>query len=176
MRLTNFLREAFVRAAMHDVPKIDYQEQAHSYARGIITAKFKEAFPQLKYEQAAASGWFRDTFISLPYHISNMHSSISSGSGMLSSDPVVWAKLEKFSKLKKEEEDKINALRSKLQGVAAACTTRKQLLEALPEFEAYLPAEEAKAAKNLPAVANVLSDFVKAGWPKNQPKMPKVTP
>lgn len=58
-------------------------------------------------------------------------------------------------------------LQTRLKGVAYACTTRKQLEEALPEFSSYLPEEEAKAAKNLPAVANVLSDFVKAGWPKS---------
>jgi hypothetical protein len=176
MRLTNFLREAFVRAAIADVPKIDYQEQAHKYARAIIKDRFKEKFPELDYEAAAKSGWFKDSFISLPYHLSNIHAPVNCGSGMLSSDPPVWKKLEEFSKLKQEEDAKISALRSKLEGVAAACTTRKQLLEALPEFESYLPAEEAKAAKNLPAVANVLSDFVKAGWPKNQPKMPKANP
>lgn len=176
MRLTNFLREAFVRAAMHDVPKIDYQEQAHKYARDVIKAKFKEAFPKMDYDTAAKSSWFRDAYISLPYHLSNISVPVSCGSNMLSSDPVVWAKLEEFSTLRQEEDNKICALRSKLEGVAAACTTRKQLLEALPEFEQYLPEEEAKAAKNLPAVANVLSDFVKAGWPKNQPKMPKVAP
>ena len=176
MRLTNFLREAFVRAAMQDVPKIDYQEQAHKYAREVIKAKFKEAFPELNYDTVAKTGWFKDSHISLPYHISNIHVPVSCGSTMLSSDPKVWAQLEEFSKLVQEEQAKINARRSKLEGVALACTTRKQLLEALPEFEQYLPAEEAKAAKNLPAVANVLSDFVKAGWPKNAAKMPKSTP
>jgi hypothetical protein len=55
-------------------------------------------------------------------------------------------------------------------------STRKALVDLLPEFEKYLPADEAKAIASLPAVANVLSDFVKAGWPKNQPKMPKPAP
>jgi hypothetical protein len=173
MRLTNFLRDAFVRAAMADVPRIDYQQQAHDYAHSVIKAKFKQAFPDLDYVKAAASGWFKDTYISLPYHINNIYSPVSCGSDMLSSDPVVWKKLEEFGTLRQEEESKIDALQAKLHSVATSCTTRKQLLEALPEFEEYLPAEEAKAAKNLPAVANVLSDFVKAGWPKDAPKMPK---
>jgi hypothetical protein len=72
--------------------------------------------------------------------------------------------------------EKRKELRSKLQATADAVTTRKALIDLLPEFEKYLPADEAKAVATLPAVANVLSDFVKAGWPKNQPKMPKVTP
>lgn len=176
MRLTNFLREAFVRAAMADVPKIDYQEQAHKYARDVIKAKFKEAFPDLPPVTQTQAKWFKDSYISLPYNICNINVPFSAGSDMLSKDEKVWAKLEEFSRLHAAENKNRDALRSKLEAVAAACTTRKQLLEALPEFEAYMPAEEAKAAKNLPAVANVLSDFVKAGWPKNQPKMPKAAP
>jgi hypothetical protein len=59
-----------------------------------------------------------------------------------------------------------------LKSVAYACTTRKQLEEALPEFSNYLPEEEAKAARDLPVVVNVVADFVKAGWPKkNQGKI-----
>jgi hypothetical protein len=72
--------------------------------------------------------------------------------------------------------ERINALRTKLSATADAVSTRKALIDLLPEFEKYLPADESKAVASLPAVANVLSDFVKAGWPKNQPKMPKVTP
>ena len=37
----------------------------------------------------------------------------------------------------------------------------------LPEFAKYLPKAVAKT-DNLPAVANLVADFVKAGWPKEQ--------
>jgi hypothetical protein len=35
----------------------------------------------------------------------------------------------------------------------------------LPEFEKYLPEDEAQAVRALPVVTNVVADFVKAGWP-----------
>lgn len=168
MRLTNFLRDAFVRAAMQDVPKIDYQGQAEKLARDAIKAKFAKDFPDMDYAKAGATGWFRGDSIALPYNINNISANPAKGYDMLKSDTKLWVKLEELSKLKQEQAAAHAALESKLQAVAYACTTRKQLQEALPEFETYLPAEEAKVAKNLPAVANVLSDFVKAGWPKNQ--------
>jgi len=39
------------------------------------------------------------------------------------------------------------------------------LTDAIQEFENYLPEDEAKAARSLPVVTNVVADFVKAGWP-----------
>lgn len=147
MRLTNFLRDAFINAAMQDVPKIDMTGEAHV--------------------------WLEKCTVKMPSNLSNIYSICPNYEYIHSKAPEVWKQLEALAKLHDEQYKKRGELKSRLQGVANACNTRKQLLEALPEFEAYLPAEEAKAAKNLPALANVLSDFVKAGWPKNQPKMPK---
>ena len=166
MRLTNFLRDAFVRAAMHDVPSINYEEQAHKLARDHIRAMFKKEFPDTDYDKACESEWFNSGSINLPYGISGIHVKCMTAWGMLKNEEKIWAKLEALGEKKKEQEKTLNALESRLKGVAYACTTRKQLEEALPEFSAYLPEEEAKAAKTLPAVANVLSEFVKAGWPK----------
>ena len=61
-------------------------------------------------------------------------------------------------------------LETKLMAAANSCTTRKALVELLPEFEKYLPADQAAACKTLPAVANIMADFVKAGWPKDEAK------
>ena len=38
----------------------------------------------------------------------------------------------------------------------------------LPEFEKYLPADEQKALRSVPVVANLVADFTKAGWPKDK--------
>jgi len=65
-----------------------------------------------------------------------------------------------------EQERQRVALRDKLKRAAASFTTRKQLAEAMPEFEKYLPADEAAAIRSLPAVTNVVGDFQRAGWPK----------
>ena len=60
------------------------------------------------------------------------------------------------------------ALAEKLRAVAYSVTTRKALAAALPEFEKYLPPDDAAAIRTLPVVANVVADFVKAGWPKGK--------
>lgn len=57
-------------------------------------------------------------------------------------------------------------LEAKLSAAAESCTTRKALADLLPEFAKYLPEDEAAACKTLPAVANIVADFTKAGWPK----------
>lgn len=174
MRLTNFIRDAFVRAAMADVPKINYEEQAHGIARAYMQAEFKRVFPKIDIN-GEARNWLNKSSVDMPGSIGNVHC-ITPEWGYLKTKPV-WEELQKLASLNSEQNAKHRDLRERLNSVAYSCTTRKQLLEALPEFETYLPAEEGKAARNLPAVANVLSDFVKAGWPKNQPKMPKaVTP
>lgn len=176
MRLTNFLRDSFIRAAMADVPSVDYQEQAKKYAEEQLLKKLPKEVLALAKDKKL-NDWLNREYISMPINISNFYGFTDKGNNpILKNDPVVWAKLLEFSQLISQQSQTRNELESRLRSVAYACTTRKHLLEALPEFEAYLPAEEAKAAKNLPALANVLSDFVKAGWPKNQPKMPKVTP
>jgi len=76
------------------------------------------------------------------------------------------AKLLEALKEKKEAQDKMHRdLEAKLMAAANSCTTRKALVDLLPEFEKYLPAGQAEACKTLPAVANIMADFVKAGWP-----------
>lgn len=166
MRLTNFLRDAFVRAVMHDVPSINYEEQAHKLARDHVRVMFNKEFPNIDYDKACQSEWFNGGSINMPYGIHGIHIKCMTCWNMLKDEGKVWPKLEALGVKKKEQEKKLTELESRLKGVAYACTTRKQLEEALPEFSAYLPEEEAKAAKNLPAVANVLAEFVQAGWPK----------
>ena len=45
---------------------------------------------------------------------------------------------------------------------------RAAFVAKLPEFAHYLPAEDAPAGRSLPVVANLVTDFVKAGWPKDK--------
>ena len=53
---------------------------------------------------------------------------------------------------------------------AMSCTTRKALANLLPEFEQYLPEDTPAAIRSLPAIANIVADFSKAGWPKDKTK------
>lgn len=173
MRLTNFLRDSFVRAAMADVPKVNYTEQAEKLAREFMKKEFARVFPKIDMN-GEANDWLEKCSLDMPGSLGRIYT-VNPHYGYLKDKPI-WEELKALAELHSAQHKQHRDLQDRLTGVAYACTTRKQLLEALPEFEAYLPEEEAKAAKNLPALANVLSDFVKAGWPKNQPKMPKVTP
>ena len=68
----------------------------------------------------------------------------------------------------KEQEGIRASLKSQLKSAAHSVTTRKALAALLPEFEKYLPADEAAACKTLPVVQNIVADFAKAGWPKGK--------
>ena len=52
----------------------------------------------------------------------------------------------------------------------AARIAREALAAMLPEFEKYLPSETPALDRTVPAVANVVTDFMRAGWPKGQAK------
>jgi hypothetical protein len=164
MRLTNYMRDAFVNAAMHDVPKINYNEQAEKLAREYLHKKFESIFPGID-PNGVANNWLEKCSVSLPGSLQNIYA-IAPSYRVLETDLKIWPKLQEIATKHNIQDKERVELRSKLRGVANSCTTRKALAEALPEFEKYLPEDEAKAIRSLPVVANVLSDFVKAGWPK----------
>jgi uncharacterized protein (DUF2267 family) len=165
MRLTTTLRDAFVRAAMSDVPQIDYQAMT-------IKATLADAVAQLPpkvraiYQDAELSRFVAredsyngNAYVRVPCGTSNFY---------LSEKAAV--EVAKFKAADEAQKAIASALRQKIRACALACSTRKALLEMLPEFEKYLPTDEAAACRTLPVVANVVSDFVKAGWPKGATK------
>jgi hypothetical protein len=172
MRLTKTIREAFVRAAMDDVPKEDYQAKIHKLIQDDAISKLPPKIKAIAQDKELRHFLKTESHYIQGYHISNvrvMHPEYVRSPNV---NTQVEALLVDFS----NQTERMNSLKIKLTAAADAVTTRKALVDLLPEFEKYLPADESKAVASLPAVANVLSDFVKAGWPKNQPKMPKVTP
>jgi hypothetical protein len=172
MRLTKVIRDAFVRAAMADVPQEDYQAKIHKLLQDDAIASLPPKVKAIAQDKELRHFLQTETHYIPGYNCSNvrvMHPEYQSS-------PSVNTQVEALLVELANQVERIKALRAKLQATADAVTTRKALIDLLPEFEKYLPADEAKAVATLPAVANVLSDFVKAGWPKNQPKMPKTTP
>ena len=172
MRLTKVIRDAFVRAAMDDVPKEDYQAKIHKLIQDDAIASLPPKVKAIAQDKELRHFLKTESHFITGYLISNvrvMHPEYERS-------PSVNTQVEALLVEAAKQQERMSALRAKLQATADAVTTRKALIDLLPEFEKYLPADEAKAVATLPAVANVLSDFVKAGWPKNQPKMPKVTP
>lgn len=166
MRLTNTMRDAFIRAAMHDVPKeVDHSEEI----RKIVTKDFVEKLPpkvRAVYDDPSICDWLKSDHnhygdVSVRYPARET----SGWSTKPKLSPNVQKKVDELAQKKKDNDKLRNELEAKLRNVAYSCTTRKQLAEALPEFEKYLPEDEAKAIRSLPVVTNVVADFVKAGWP-----------
>lgn len=162
MKLTNYIRDAFVEAVMDDVPKIDYRAEIERVA---LNAAVSDMLPKVRavYDDKTT----RD-FIETHHHY------FDECGGMYLPQlkswviaPVVHAELKRLRKLQLEQEAQRDSLQSKLKGIAYGVTTRKALATALPEFEKYLPAE-IETSRNLPIVANVITDFMKAGWPKDK--------
>lgn len=168
MRLTNNIRDAFVRAAMHDVPKEDFETPAKkAFEDGMRKHMPKEIADILK-KNGPAAEWIHMDFLSTPDSLSNWKSACPRSAGyryLRECVPELWNALTEFSTKIAAQNKQRMELSDKLKGAAYSCTTRKQLAELLPEFEKYLPEDEAKAMRTLPVVANLVAEFTKAGWP-----------
>ena len=168
MKLTNTIREAFIRAAMDDVPAVDYTEQIRKVAYDDLVAQLPAAVRKvwddnkLRCYINTTTGRYGGVSITYP----------ADGDYWREAKPLTKEAAAMVSdlKAKSDAQDKTRSdLRDKVRSAACACTTRKALVNLLPEFEKYLPSDEAKAQKmNLPAVANIVADFVNAGWPKGK--------
>lgn len=169
MRLTKHIREAFIRAAMNDVPEIDYEGQAQAIAEKAVTAAMPASVRKLLKDKDAEQ-WISQYWICMPRRFSNFTGYIPRGYnndlGRLC--PEAWTKINELHDLNEKQLEARATLRCKLEACAESVTTRKALAELLPEFEKYLPADERSAIKTLPAVANVVADFAAAGWPKGK--------
>ena len=167
MKLTNYIRDAFIESALDDVPKgCDHEEEIRKIAQADLLAQLPAAVqkmwkdPNLMQYVRCRSDSYGGVSVAYPSDNSGWG---SSGKRQLTADGQ-----KKVSKLA----DEMNAdlalrkdLRQKLKGAAYACNTSKQLRELLPEFAKYLPAEEETTCRTLPVVANIVADFTKAGWP-----------
>lgn len=165
MRLTNAMRSAFVRSAMNDVPMIDYEERIAA----LMTDAAVELLPA-----PLKKIWIESPELREYFH--KVHVSVSCGglycSVWVPAIPAHEAEIEAaavdLSNLADKQNEQRVALRRKLEACAASVSTRKALAALLPEFEKYLPQDDTAACRTLPAVANVVADFVKAGWPKER--------
>ena len=169
MRLTNYIRDAFVTAALQDVPQVDFSEQVSKIVVDDAVGQLPLAVQKLWKDSATrpyvktTSAYYLGSSTMVPTHSAHCNPALSQET---------LAKLNEITRAKQAQTELMDALKTKLRAAAYGCTTRKALAELLPEFDKYLPEEETKGS-NLPAVANLLSDFVKAGWPKDAKKMPK---
>jgi hypothetical protein len=164
MRLTNTIRDAFIRAAMDDVPSVDYSEKIRQLLQKDAA---KQLPPKVRaiYHDPELRHFVSTTYC---YKFDGIH--VPCGGNKFDPSPEAQAEYERLDKERDAQKDRNKALRDKLHAVAYSVSTRKALVDALPEFEKYLPADDAAACRTLPVVANVVSEFVKAGWPKGRAK------
>lgn len=169
MKLTNYMRDAFIRAAMNDVPQVDYQEQANKLAHKALDDQFHKVFPGVDRLKAGESSWLRQCGVDMPGSLKAVYT-IAPHYSCLKKDEKTWAKLGEIAQKHGAQSQQRDDLERKLNAVAYSMTTRKALADALPEFAKYLPPDEPTATRMLPVVANVAAEFVKAGWPKGAKK------
>lgn len=168
MRLTNMMRDAFVRRALDDVPCVDYDSQV----RELVQREAVAALPPLlqrAWKDPEARSYFKlKNFQRAGESVAYPSNENTYGNNLDWLSSAAKATLEGIERANDEQKAVRRALRDKLHAVAYSVTTRKALVAALPEFEKYLPADEPAAIRSLPVVANVVADFVKAGWPKGK--------
>lgn len=162
--MTNIIRDAFVRAALDDVPSVDYAEQYRELMTKHAVSRLPPAVRKLWDNKV-----LRDyvALVRVGSRYSDFGAYVPGMSDFLPSDDASSAGAA-LKKQHDDQEDRRAKLHRDLRGIAYSVRTRKALVEALPEFEKYLPADEVAANRSVPAIANLVSDFAKAGWPKGK--------
>lgn len=147
MKLTNYLREAFVRAVVQEIPKPD---------ETVIVKQAQDAL------YAAMSADVRRVYRKNPKALRSEYVyGLRERQGV---DLIVGdAKCDETLKHLVGTYKARNEVAEKLKRVAFGCSTTKQLKDALPEFAHHVP-DETKPTANLPAISNIVADMVKLGW------------
>jgi len=161
MKLTKYDKQAIVKAIMADVPKPDKNKRRADLQTAIVKAM-----------SPAVRKVFRESPGALKTHYFNdlVYDGMNWSTRAIVIGDVSEDKLKELTAPYKAEDDAIRSAKAKLEGAIEGCTTRKALMTRLPEFEKYYPAEDAPMSKNLPALANVMADLSKLGWPKGATK------
>ena len=176
MRLTQTIKEAFIRSAMNDVPKIDYDEQARQIATKAVEALIPANLQRAIKAEPVIAAWLDKSYLHFPNGLGSCFLTCPSETvDRIRKDPLVWNQITLLGGKAAEQFKARSELETKLRTATGACTTRKQLEAALPEFVKYLPTE-VTATVNLPAIANLVTDFMAAGWPKQKAANDEVIP
>lgn len=163
MRLTMIHRDAIVDSAMNDVPQVDYEQKFRDEALKLAVSRLPADVLTI-WKKYGGDAVHMDTmyvdmcgvsFLKLPYIKGKGTEIFEAVKRAAAGDHQAYR-----AQLKSREE-----LGAKLKGALAGITTLKQLQARLPELVKYAPEEVAKS-DNLPALANVMTDLMKAGWPK----------
>lgn len=154
MNLTKLHKQAIVRAIMQDIPQPDRTKWAEEIKAAVIKAMSPEVRKLYKIKPGALR------HASVPY----TNPFRTWGDDMPVGDVTkeqIKAIVEPYEKQVNERRDMEKKLEHAFEGIR----TVKQAESTFPEFKKYYPTE-AQPTKNLPALANVMADLSKLGWPK----------
>ena len=173
LRLNQSMRQAFVSAVMDDLPSIDYTQQAQEMVQewlynaapvalreAYINPKTKDYFhPDYQHLYNTGLGGF--TVQMTPSHQWRMEQDA----------PRLYAMVVELGVKARAQSKARDEMKAKLTGVIYAYNTVKQAREGLPEFVKYLPDDSLPVDRTVPAIANLVSDLMAAGWPKDEVKV-----
>jgi hypothetical protein len=156
MKIDKYTKQSIVRAIMADVPKPDNEKRRIDLQGAVVKAM-----------SPAVRKVFKETPGALrTHHFGDLIDTGVWGSRELIVGDVSKDTLTALAKPYVVEDTARREAEYKLKQAIESCNTLKQLNDRLPEFKKYFPAEEAPLSKNLPALANVVADLSKLGWPK----------
>ena len=158
MKLNKLTKQAIVRAIIQDLPTIDTEARALAIKEAIIKAMNPEVRKLYKIQPKALR--------TAPVAYTNPYRSW--GNDIIVGDVTDEQIKEIIAPYEKQVQER-DAMHRKLTMTFEGISTLKQALTMFPEFKKYMPTE-AEPTKNLPALANVMADLSKLGWPKDAKK------
>jgi hypothetical protein len=154
MRLDKYAKRAIASSIVADIPKPDYAKRKAAIQDAIV----KEMSPEV-----------RRIYKTKPHALADADTNLDLGGWNYQSRLVVIGDVdsETFAQITKpyrDEDESRKSITIRIESIVNACSTLSQLHKALPEFAKYFPSET-QPTKNLPAVANLVADLTKLGWP-----------
>lgn len=167
MRLSKYDKELIIEQILQDVPEVDYTAEAHKQIKDHfkvqLPADVKKMLSDPKLAQHVAKTQVYVRWTSNVYVLGGF----SDGVGTLHLTGDILEAVERLRELDSAQCNARRALKQKLESAFAGINTRKRAAEYFPEFEKYLPSDDA-AIRNLPIAVDVIPSLVQAGWPKGK--------
>jgi hypothetical protein len=165
VKLTKSDRDAFVRAVMGDVPKVEYDD----LARALMLKHFRK-LADLRllamYDDKVMRSRLTNLYIPTPTGLTGVYHPLAPRDHY-KFPPAIDAELAAMGQQSIAQSKALDELRDRVKSMIAGCTTLKAAQEKMPEFAKYLPASrDGLVDHSMPVVANVVDALVAAGWPK----------
>jgi len=159
MNLDKYTKQSIVTAIMNDLPAIDKGKRTEAIKAAIVKAMSPEVRKMYKTKPNA----LRTKCVAYTNEFRTWGDEMPVGD-------VTDEQIKEIVAPYKKEEDERADMKRKLTHAFEGIRTLKAALKMFPEFKKYMPTE-AEPTKNLPALANVMADLSKLGWPKGTNKL-----